>query len=64
MEATFMYFVPVYVTVKDGRVVSVSVDDCEPVQDPAFSHGDEAYFPKCVEDAEDGQSWPAWEFGF
>ena len=64
---TYRFYAPVFVTVEDGLVTSVTVDDTTDPGDPigrklqlVEGHG----LKKAVEASMNGQSWPAWEFGF
>ena len=60
----FKFMVPVYVTVREGRVsevhvvdeTSFDVGDCELIEGEDLE--------AVVEAANDGHDWPAWEFGW
>ncbi len=63
-RVVFQYFVPVHVEVEDGLVSRVTVIDETPVRDPTVVEGDPEYLPQVVAAADDGQSWPSWQFGY
>ena len=63
-RVVFAYRVPVHVEVADGLVSRVTVIDETPVADPTFLEGDASYLTEAVAAADDGQAWPAWEFGY
>jgi len=54
----------VHVEVEDGLVARVAVIDETPVRDPIVVEGDPAYLDDAVRAADDGQSWPSWQFGY
>lgn len=58
----FQYFVPVHV--EDGLVCTVTVIDETPIENPTFVEGHADYLAEAVNAADDGQSWPSWEFGY
>lgn len=60
----FQYLVPVHVEVEDGLVSRVTVIDETPVRDPTVVDGDTEYLTQAVAAANDGQSWPSWQFGY
>ena len=73
VSAVFRFWVPVYVTVEDGKVTEVHVDDSAPARgyhdvqpDPDLIEGEgEDLLSAAVSAAFDGdQDWPAWEFGW
>lgn len=63
-RVVFSYLVPVHVEVEDGLVSRVTVIDETPVADPAVVEGDASYLTEAVAAADDGQSWPSWQFGY
>ena len=63
-RVVFQYFVPVHVEVEDGLVCAVTVIDETPVENPIFVEGHADYLDEAVKAADDGQSWPSWEFGY
>lgn len=65
-EVTFSYLVPVHVTVEDGVVKRVVVIDDTPVEHATAVELDTSpdEIAAAVEAAENGQSWPSWEFGY
>ncbi|MFG1423095.1 hypothetical protein [Roseixanthobacter liquoris] len=63
-RVVFQYLVPVHVEGEDGLVVQVTVIDETPVRDPAVVEGDPAYPTDAIAAADDGQSWPSWQFGY
>ncbi len=63
-RVVFQYFVPVHVEVEDGLVCRVTVIDETPVRDPTVVEGDPADLAEAVLSADDGQSWPSWQFGY
>lgn len=63
-RVVFQYFVPVHVEVEDGLVCAVTVIDETPVENPTFVEGHADYLDEAVKAADDGQSWPSWEFGY
>ena len=63
-RVVFQYLVPVHVEVEDGLVARVVVIDETPVRDPIVVEGDPAYLDDAVRAADDGQSWPSWQFGY
>ena len=63
-RVVFQYLVPVHVEVEDGLVVQVTVIDETPVRNPAVVEGDPAYLADAIAAADDGQSWPSWQFGY
>lgn len=60
----FQYLVPVHVEVEDGLVARVTVIDETPVRHPTVVEGDPSYLDEAVRAANDGQSWPSWQFGY
>ena len=63
-RVVFQYLVPVHVEVEDGLVRSVTVIDEAPVEDPTVVEGDADYLEVALKAANDGQSWPSWQFGY
>ena len=63
-HVVFQYLVPVHVEVEDDLVVRVTVIDETPVRDPTVVEGDPEYLNQAVAAADDGQSWPSWQFGY
>jgi hypothetical protein len=63
-RVVFKYLVPIHVEVEDGLVCAVTVIDETPVRNPAFVEGHADYLDEAVKAADDGQSWPSWEFGY
>ncbi len=64
LRVVFQFLVPVHVEVVDGDVVSVTVIDETPIFDPTFVAGDSSYVEEAVNFANDGQTWPSWQFGY
>jgi len=66
-ETVFRFMVPVYVTVSEGRVRAVHVEDSVPVEGAVLIDTDEDDGPlalkRAVEIAGDSE-WPAWRFGW
>jgi hypothetical protein len=60
----FQYLVPVHVEVEDGLVGCVTIIDETPVRRPTVVEGDPSYLEEAVRAADDGQSWPSWQFGY
>jgi hypothetical protein len=56
--------VPVHVEVEDGLVGCVTIIDETPVRRPTVVEGDPSYLEEAVRAADDGQSWPSWQFGY
>jgi hypothetical protein len=56
-RVVFQFLVPVHVEVEDDLVGRVTIIDEAPVRDPA-------YLDDAVRAADDGQSWPSWQFGY
>ncbi|MBF5088468.1 MULTISPECIES: hypothetical protein [Alphaproteobacteria] len=63
-HVVFQYLVPVHVEVEDDLVVRVTVIDETPVRDPTVVEGNPEYLAQAVAAADDGQSWPSWQFGY
>ena len=63
-HVVFQYLVPVHVEVEDGLVARVTVIDETPVRDPTVVERDSEYLNQAVAAADDGQSWPSWQFGY
>jgi len=63
-RVVFQYLVPVHVEVEDGLVGRVAIIDETLVRDPVVVEGDPAYLDEAVLAADDGQSWPSWQFGY
>lgn len=63
-HVVFQYLVPVHVEVEDDLVVRVTVIDETPVRHPDVVEGDPEYLAQAVAAADDGQSWPSWQFGY
>jgi hypothetical protein len=63
-RVVFQYLVPVHVEVEDGLVCAVMVSDETPVENPTFVEGHADYLDEADNAADDGQSWPSWEFGY
>ena len=63
-RAVFQYLVPVHVEVEDGLVARVTVIDETPVRNPTIVEGDPSYLAEAIRAADDGQSWPSWQFGY
>ena len=63
-HVVFQYLVPVHVEVEDDLVVRVTVIDETPVRDPTVVDGDPEDLTQAVAAADDGQSWPSWQFGY
>lgn len=61
----FSYKVHVHVTVEEGRVVAVNVDDATPfaVADCTLIEGNDEDLDALVLASLDGQDWPSWGFG-
>lgn len=60
----FSFLVPVHVEVEDGIVADVVVIDETPIHDPTLIEGDGNLLAQAVTDANDGQAWPSWRFGY
>ncbi len=60
----YQFMVPVHVEVRDDVVRRVIVLDDAPVNKPTFVDGDREYLRRAVAASLNGQSWPAWEFGY
>jgi len=60
----FSYLVPVHVTVEDGIVADVVVIDETPIRDPTLIGGDADQLAEAITDANNGQAWPSWRFGY
>lgn len=60
----FSYLVPVHVEVEDGIVADVVVIDETPIRDPVLIEGDGDMLAQAITDANDGQAWPSWRFGY
>jgi len=63
-KVTYQFLVPVHVEVEDDVVIEVVVLDEVRVDDPSFVDGDREYLREAVGASLDGQSWPAWRFGY
>ena len=63
-KVTYQFMVPVHIEVEDDIVTEVIVLDEARVNDPTFVDGDREYFREAVAASLDGQSWPAWQFGY
>jgi hypothetical protein len=63
-RVVFQYHVPVHVEVEDGLVCAVTVIDETPVENPTVVEGNADYLGEAVKAADDGQSWPSWQFGY
>jgi hypothetical protein len=63
-KVTYQFMVPVHVEVEDDVVTEVVVLDEARVDDPSFVEGDRDYLREAVAASVDGQSWPAWRFGY
>lgn len=63
-RVVFQYLVPVHVEVEGGLVMHVTIIDETPVRNPLVVEGDPAYLDEAVRAADDGQSWPSWQFGY
>ena len=63
-RVVFQFLVPVHVEVEDGIVGRVTIIDEAPVRDPVVVEGDSAYLADAVRDADHGQVWPSWQFGY
>ncbi len=63
-RVVFQYLVPVHVEVEDGLVCAVTVIDETPVENPTVVEGDADNLEAAVKAADDGQSWPSWQFGY
>jgi len=63
-KVTYQFMVPVHVEVEDDIVTEVVVLDEACVGDPRFVDGDREYLRKAVAASLNGQSWPAWRFGY
>lgn len=63
-KVTYQFMAPVCVEVENGVVTRVVVIDEASVNEPSFVDGDRDYFERAVSASLDGQSWPAWEFGY
>ena len=63
-RVVFQYFVPVHVEVVDGLVSRVTVIDETPVRNPTVADRDPEYLTQAAAAADDGQSWPSWQFGY
>jgi hypothetical protein len=63
-KVTYQFMVPVHVEVEDDVVTEVVVLDEVRVDDPSFVDGDRQYLREAVRVSLDGQSWPAWRFGY
>jgi hypothetical protein len=64
---TYRFYAPVFVTVEDDIVTKVTVDDTTDPRDPIgrkLELAEGRGLAKAVEASLDGQSWPAWDFGF
>lgn len=60
----FQYLVPVHVEVEGGQVICVTVINEMPVSHPTLVEGNRADLDDAVRAADDGQSWPSWQFGY
>lgn len=59
----FAYNVPVYVEIKNGKIVSVKIDDSTPIYEGAprlVGEDNEESLEKLIAYAKDGQEWPSW----
>jgi hypothetical protein len=63
-KVVYEFMVPVHVEVEDNVVTQVVVIDESSVSEPRFVEGDREYLSKAIAASLDGQSWPAWEFGY
>ncbi|HEX5847251.1 MAG TPA: hypothetical protein VFY53_13560 [Rhodoplanes sp.] len=66
-KVVYQFMAPVQVEVEDDIVTKVVVLDETPVNQPTFVEGDRKYLRKAVvavAASDNGQSWPAWEFGY
>ena len=63
-KVTFQFMVPVHVEIEDDVVTEVVVIDETSLNDPTFMEGDRSYFREAVAASVNGQSWPAWRFGY
>ena len=63
-RVVFQFLVPVHVEVEDGLVCRVTIIDETPVRHPTVIDGDLDYLDEAVRAADDGQSWPSWQFGY
>jgi len=63
-QVTYQFMVPVHVEVEDDVVTRVVVLDEARVRDAIFVEGDRTYLRTAVAASENGQSWPAWNFGY
>ena len=63
-SVTYQFMVPVHVDVRDDVVTRVVVLDETHVEGPTFVEGNRAYLREAVAASENGQSWPAWSFGY
>ena len=61
---TYQFMVPVHVKVEDEVVKKVVVLDDAPVNTPTFVEGDREHMREAVAASLNGQSWPAWVFGY
>ena len=63
-QVTYQFMVPVHVEVEDDVVTQVVVLDEARIDRPTFVDGDRDYLGAAVAASLNGQSWPAWEFGY
>lgn len=63
-RTVFSFLVPVHVAVEDGLVADVVVIDETPIRDPELVEGDVGSLTHAVTDANNGQPWPSWRFGY
>jgi hypothetical protein len=63
-KVTYQFMVPVHVEIEDDVVAEVVVLDEASVNNPAFVEGDRNYLREAVAASLNGQSWPAWKFGY
>lgn len=60
----FQYLVPVHVEIEDALVTRVTIIDETPVSHPTLVEGNPDHLDDAVRTADDGQSWPSWQFGY
>lgn len=63
-RTVFSFLVPVHVAVEDGLVADVVVIDETPIHNPELVEGDAGSLAQAVTDANNGQPWPYWRFGY
>jgi len=63
-KVSYQFMVPVHVEVEDDIVTQVIVLDEARGSRPTFVDGDRSYLRLAIAASVNGQSWPAWQFGY